>query len=234
MTDRAELWALLVRARTSRDGRVADPTRLCVACAEILGVAGTAITLMGSGGVPAAGYASDPVTERLQGLQFTIGHGPVAEAHATGVPVSEVDLGGGGSARWLGFCREAVEGGICAVFSFPLRVGAARVGVLTVYQAEPGPLAGDTYADALVVAELFTRMILGWQADASDGSLAVELGDVGAYHAAVHQASGRISVQLDIDIGEAVALLRARSFATSRPIDELAADVNNGTIRFDN
>lgn len=233
MTERAELWASLAMAATGRDGRVSDPERLCVACAEILGAAGAAITLMDSGGVPAAGYASDPTAQRLQDFQFTAGVGPTAEAHASGIPVSETDMDQSGSGGWLGFGHEAGKLGVCAVFAFPLQVGAARVGVLTIYRAEPGPIGTPMYADALVVAEMFTRMILGWQADAS-GGLAVELRDEdGVYQAAVHQASGRISVQLDIDVGEALALLRARSFASARPTSELAAEVNNGNLRFD-
>lgn len=233
MTERAELWARLVSAAAGPDGRDADPKRLCSGCVEMLGVAGAAITLMGSGDVTAAGYASDPMTRGLQDLQFTLGHGPIADAHASGLPVSEIDLGGRGTHRWIGFCRGAVEAGMCAVFSFPLRLGAARVGVLTLYKSQPGPLCDDVYRDALVVAEMLTRMILGWQAKASEGLLAAELHDDGAYHAAVHQASGRISAQLDIDVGEAMALLRARSFSSSRPIAELATEVNKGVLRFD-
>ncbi len=194
---------------------------------------GAAITLMVAGGGVGAGYASDPGTQLLQELQFLVGDGPIADAYAGGVPVAEADLAGAGFGRWAGFCRGAVGSGVRAVFSFPLRVGAARVGVLTLYRAEPGMLDDAVYGEALVAAEMITRLILGWQAHAPGRMLAVELHNDGVYQAVVHQASGMISVQLDVDVGEALSRLRARSFATSRPIAKLAADVVAGRVRFD-
>jgi hypothetical protein len=48
----------------------------------------------------------------------------------------------------------------------------------------------------------------------------------------VHQATGMISVQLSVTIGEAFARLRARAFADDRPLSELATDVITRRIRF--
>ena len=232
MTPRADLWARLVLAAAGIDGRTADPSALCVGCVELLGVDGAGITLMSAGGAVAAGYASDAAALSLEELQSTVGDGPIADAYSGGVPVVEPDLGGAGARRWAGFSRGAVAAGICAVFSFPLQVGAARLGVFTLYRTIPGALDGATHSDAVVVAELITRMMLAWQADAPHGRLATELADDGVYQAGVHQATGRISAQLDIGIGEALALLRARSFADSRPIAEIAAEINGGVLRF--
>ncbi|MBV8992163.1 MAG: ANTAR domain-containing protein, partial [Pseudonocardiales bacterium] len=51
--------------------------------------------------------------------------------------------------------------------------------------------------------------------------------------AEVHQATGMISVQLGISVGEAFARLRARAFADDRLLSELATDVVARRIRFD-
>ncbi|GAC1305845.1 MAG: ANTAR domain-containing protein [Acidimicrobiales bacterium] len=231
MIDRQDLWAQLVMGAGGPHGGVAGPDGLCAACVEILDVAGAAITLMTSHGSVAAGYASDLVTRRLEEQQFTLGDGPTTEAYSAGVPVSYSDMASPGSGKWPGFPCAAAQAGICGVYALPLQVGAARLGVLTLYRSQPGPLDEPTYGRALIIAELITRMILSWQAGAPDGRLAGELADDGVYQASVHQASGRISAQLDVGVIEALSLLRAHAFSTGRPIGEVAADVNAGIVR---
>jgi AmiR/NasT family two-component response regulator len=51
--------------------------------------------------------------------------------------------------------------------------------------------------------------------------------------AVVHQASGMVSVQAEMSVGDAMALLRASAFAADRPINEVASDVVAGRLRFD-
>lgn len=93
---------------------------------------------------------------------------------------------------------------MAAVFSFPLQVGAARLGALSLYQERPGPLDDDRYADVVVMAGVLIRAILGVQAGALDAALGVGLYDIGGDSAGVHQASGMVSAQLDIGVGEAL------------------------------
>jgi len=52
--------------------------------------------------------------------------------------------------------------------------------------------------------------------------------------AVVHQAAGMISVQLDVDVAEALLRLRARAYALDRPMADVAADVVARRLRFDN
>jgi len=232
MSAHVESWSRIVAVAEAGAGGAPTPSGLCVACVEVLGVAGAGITLMDPSKA-AAGYASDPATQRLEELQFGLGEGPTVEAYTAGTPVVEPDLAGIGPARWVGFCPAAVAAGVRSVFSLPLQVGAARVGTLTVYRAESGMLSDELTADMLVVAEMTTRLILSWQAEAPKGLLASELNHDGVYLAVVHQASGMISVQLDVGVGEALAVLRARSFASSRTVAEVAADVVARRVRFD-
>ncbi len=231
MTAGGECWRAILAAATAAEAGTPSPRGLCVACVEVLAVAGVGITLMDPAAAAAA-YASDVVTNRLEELQFALGEGPSVDAYTTGAPVAEPDLGAIGVGRWVGFCPAAVTAGFGAVFSFPMHVGAARIGTLTVYRVET-MLGEDLYAAVFVVAEMITRLILAWQSDAPDGMLAAELDADGLYQAVVHQASGMISVQADVGVGEALALLRARSFASSRTVAHVAADVVARRIRFD-
>jgi hypothetical protein len=52
-----------------------------------------------------------------------------------------------------------------------------------------------------------------------------------SYHAEVHQATGKLSVELDISIDDAFVRLRAHAFATDRPVNDVAHDVVAGRLR---
>ena len=53
-------------------------------------------------------------------------------------------------------------------------------------------------------------------------------------HAAVHQATGIVSVRASVTLTEALVLLRARAFAADRPIVALSRDVVAGLVHFTN
>jgi hypothetical protein len=231
MTTGPQRWRRILAVAEAGDGGAA-PSGLCVACVEVLGITGVGITLLDPAKA-AAGYASDQATQGLEELQFALGEGPTVDAYTAGRPVVEPDLAAGPPGRWVDFGRSALAAGIGGVFAFPLQIGAARVGTITLYRARPGMLDDDRYADTLVAADMVTRLILGWQADAPRGLLASELGHDGVYLSVVHQATGMVSVQLDVGVGEALARLRARSFATAQTVAQVAADIVARRTRFD-
>ena len=206
---------------------------LCSACAETLAVSGAGITLIADAGAQVSMCASNDTVRRLAELEFTLGSGPAVDAHDRGVPVLEVDLVGCPPTGWTAFAGPAVDAGIGAIFAFPLRLGAARLGALTLYQDHPGALGDDIYADALIAADVITKAIVTRQAGIPEEALLAELTDEGAFHAEVHQASGMVSVQLAVGVGDALARLRARAFAADRSIREVAGDVVARRLRFD-
>ncbi len=203
---------------------------MCSAGADLLSAGGVGVFVMAEG-VPGATFASNPFAASLEELQFTSGAGPGVDAYTDGIPVLECDLEAA-TERWPGFCGSAVAAGARAAFSFPLRLGAARLGALSVYQSGAGPLDDDVYADALVLADVVTRGLLAAHATVPAGSSAVGLGDDGTFDVTVHQASGMVSVQLEVGVGEALARLRARAFADDTPVTALAADVIARRLRF--
>ncbi len=228
-----ERWLRITTALAARQGSTPTPMGLCTACAEVLAVSGAGVALMDDDGTPLATYTSSAETEHLEELQFMIGVGPGVDAYRQGVPIIQSDLVARPPARWVGFTGPAVEAGTRAVFAFPLQVGAARLGALTLYQDRAGPLDDDTYADALVMAEIVTLAFLAMQSGLPDGVLADELGDAAAYRAEIHQASGMVSVQLDINVGEALVRLRARAMADNISVAHLAAKVISRQLQFE-
>ena len=132
----------------------------------------------------------------------------------------------------MAFAPPAVTAGVLAVFGFPLRVGAVRLGALNLCCDHLGPLTDDQHADALVMADVAARTLLATQAQAAPGTLAAELEEGSDFRYVVHQASGMVSVQLQISIAEALIRLRGYAFGNDRPLTEVAEDVVARRLRF--
>jgi hypothetical protein len=234
MTVGEQRWLRIAAALLGgRNDAASMSAGLCSACVEMLSVAGAGITLVTQAGDQVSMCVSNPTVRVLAELEFTLGNGPAMDAHERGEPVLETDLVNRPPTRWAAYCAPAVDAGVRAIFAFPLRFGAARLGALTLYQVYPGMIDDDTYEDALVAAEVITEGILTERAGLSPEALMAELADGAAFHAVVHQASGMVSVQVGIGVGDALARLRARAFALDRPIAEVAADVVARRLRFD-
>jgi hypothetical protein len=204
--------------------------RLCTVAAEATEMSGAGILLFDHAILRGSVCSSDPRADHIAELQFSLGEGPGTDAHNSGRVVLEPDLASPAQVRWPVFTPPAVSRGVCAVFGFPIRLGAARLGALDLYRDRPGPLSDDQYADAVVMASVAARAIL---AEAPVKSIAAELLAESDFHFVVHQAAGMISVQLDIGVAEALVVLRAHAFRLDRLVGDLAIDVVNRQKRFD-
>jgi hypothetical protein len=205
--------------------------RLCSGAAEALHVGGVGVMVMADG-IPAPLCASDPSAAGLEEWQRALGEGPNVDAYALDRPVSEPDLAGRPT-RWVAFAPAALAAGTRAVFPFPVRVGGVRLGALTLYQTAPGRLRDDQHADAIRVAGVIANAILEMQMPARPQGLGPELEVLADAGAEVHQASGMLSVQLGVSVGEALVRLRAHAFAADRPLSEVAAAVVAHRLRLD-
>lgn len=213
------------------DGVVGWLRRLCTAAARTLPASGVGVSVMSEEGIRGVAAASDPVSEALEELQFTLGEGPCIDAFATRRVVLEPDLDNGASARWLAYATAAHTQGVGAVFAFPLQIGAARLGVMDVYRHDPGPLAGDSLAQALTFAEVAVETLLDAQGKAVIGQAAEGLDHVLESHHVIYQAQGMTMVDLGVPLRDALARMRAHAFAHDRPLREVARDIVAGRLR---
>jgi hypothetical protein len=101
------------------------------------------------------------------------------------------------------------------------------------YWDRPGPLSDEQHADALVMADIVAQALLAIQANAPPGKLAAELAVGADFHYVVHQASGMVAAQLEVDVGQALIRLRAYAFGHDRPLAEVAKDIVARRLRFD-
>lgn len=210
-----------------------EAKRLCEVCADFTDMTGAGIMLM-AGDVPQGSVCTtNEVSALVEQLQYELGEGPCVDAYHQDRPVLEPDLAAPSTPRWLAFTAPAVAAGVRAVFGFPLQVGEIRLGALNLYRDRSGPLTDSQHADALAVADVAAQAVLVLQAGAPPGTLAETLETDGDFHYAVHQASGMVAVQLDISVGQALIRLRAHAFGTDRSLAEVAADVVERRLRFD-
>lgn len=207
--------------------------RLVRACTEALPVTGVGLALMTDSGPAGTVAATDGVAVTMEELQYTLGEGPCIDSSRTGRPVLQPDLAASGPGRWPLFAAGALEAGIEAIFAFPLSVGAIRLGVLDLYRDVPGPLTDADLAEALHFADAATAILLHLQALDAPGSGAGLIGVI-EDRAELHQATGVVAVQADVTLAQALVLLRARAFASERPILSLSRDVLTGAVHFTN
>jgi hypothetical protein len=222
---------ILAELSAEGEGRWSS-ARLCEVTRDITRVSGAGIMLM-SGDVPGGSLCTtDDVSDLIEELQFTIGEGPCVDAHRQSRVVLEPDLAHPDTPRWLAFTPQAVEGGVRAVFAFPLGVGSIRLGALDLYRDEPGPLSDAQHADAMVMADVIANWVLDVQAYAPPGAIAAELEHDADFHSVVHNAAGAVSVQLGVSITEALIRLRAYAFSNDRLLRDVAEDVIARRLRF--
>jgi hypothetical protein len=208
------------------------PDRLGQVCRDATGVTGASIMLMAGDQPRGSLGATDAVSARIEELQLTLGEGPCVDAYERDWPVLEPDLANPADPRWVAFSGPAVEAGARAIFGFPVRIGALRLGALDLYCDRPGPLTDEQHADALVVADVAAITLLALEADSPAGTIVRGLGAGTGLPHVVHQASGMVSAQLDVPVGEALLRLRAHAFAADRPLVEVATDVVARRLRF--
>jgi hypothetical protein len=223
---------ILERLLDQSAGQV-DSSQLCRTGAEVTGMSGAGIMLLSAEVLQGSLCSSNPVSERLQALQYELGEGPSIDAHVHDRPVLEPDLAAPAVTRWIAFTSKALDAGARAVFGFPMRVGAVRLGALTVYCDRPGGLSDDQHADALVMADVAAHAVLAMQAGAPMGQLAAELQAGADFHDVVHQATGMVAVQLGVSVAQALIRLRGHAFADDRTLDDVARDVVARVLRFD-
>jgi hypothetical protein len=172
------------------------------------------------------------MTEAVEEFQYTLGEGPCVDAFSTKAPVLAPDLTSPGLTRWSGFREGALGVGVRAAFGFPMLVGPVCIGALNLYHDRAGDLTDEQFADAVTVAHVVTRTMLGWQSVADTHALAWQLEQVPVHRAAIHQAAGMVSVQAAVSVGDGLVLLRAHAFAEGRLLSDVAADVVAGGLRF--
>lgn len=216
------------------------PELLCRDAVRRLPISGCGISLMDADGGVEALAGSDERAVGLEGLQLSLGEGPCVEAFASGRLVMVTDLELQGAPRWPGYTPAALEAGVRAIFSYPLRIGGIRMGVFDLFADSPGILLDVDLALALRYVDAAVLILLHLQSlaptgEPADGELVDHVAPIEiAFRSQpeVHQATGMVSVQAAVGLTDALLLLRAHAFAHDLPIGDVARDVVDRKINF--
>jgi GAF domain-containing protein len=214
----------------------ADPLtrakRLCDLCRQVAGVTGVALGVA-SETARSTVCATDDVADRVEELQDTLGEGPGVDAWRTGHTVLVDDLTAA-SARWPGFAPAAGEHAVRAVFAFPLRIGALRLGMLSLYRTAAGALSDAQVQDVAMLAEAAAVLLTLDQAgEQSAAAFVWVVGDRSRFRPEVHQAVGATMVHLGVAPREAYARLSAHAYAHGTTIGAVAADIVTKRLALD-
>lgn len=224
-----QIFALL--ARRERDG--GNGGLLCSVAAEFLALDGASIALLPESGRMTSLCTSNAVAAALLNIEITIGEGPSSDACHSDEVVRVDCLTDVQDERWLAFAPFAIAKGVQAVFAFPIFIGAARLGVLTLFRWEAGVLTEQQESDSYLMASVIARAVLDLQAGAPRGSLATQLERESHFDFTVHQAAGMVAVQGSLGVSDAMVALRAHAFATDQGLSALAANVVSRRMRYD-
>ena len=183
--------------------------------------------------------STDDRARALEDLQFTLGAGPGPTAFDTGLTCFVPDLETDGvSGDWLAFRSAALDLGVRAIFAFPLRLGAASLGVLTLSSTDNAALDGShltramrlSNAAAAALLDLIVGVTTGTEVPASGSAdtVAAEF-----YRSEIYQAAGMLMVQLGVSIDVAMVRLRSYAFANGQSTGDVARDIVSRKLNFD-
>ena len=227
----AEEFSQRVTAEFAQAGASLDllPVVFLRATVDVLPVGGAGLSMTDHLRIPIA--ASDDDVVAAERLQTTLGEGPCLGAATAGEPlVAELPAI---AARWPVFYEKfAVQTPYRSVASLPLRsVQGAVLGALDLYSTSPDTLTPDELEEiaAGVAAPMASLLFRDSNPSTVDGvSFPSWLdGDRLAERMNVWVAVGMSMERLQLDNGDALALLRGYAYAHALTLDEVARQVTD-------
>jgi hypothetical protein len=208
------------------------PVRLARACAGTLSVEDASLSLVDASQQRIPLGASSDVAEVAERLQFTVGAGPCMAAQEVQQPVFAVedDL----RRRWPVF-TELLFGAtpFRAIVALPLQPALAGAGAIDLYFRRSAEVLALDVFEAVAVGELVTSALSDaavWSEwSPADGPEWLH-GAAPKRRAAVWEAIGKLSIDLELSAPDALTLIRAYAYAAGLTVDDVAAEFLSGQL----
>jgi diguanylate cyclase (GGDEF)-like protein len=147
---------------------------------DVMPITAAGVTLISPGLDPRYVAASDGSALLFEKLQTELGEGPCLEAYETGEAVVVPDLNT--ERRFPHFSPRALDAGLTAVFTFPMRHADVLLGALDLYRETAGALTPGSMRAAQTLADVAAAYLINAQAradlqDSSDESRDAALHD---------------------------------------------------------
>jgi hypothetical protein len=209
------------------------PVRLARACARTLSVEDASLSLVDASQQRIPLGASSAVAEVAERLQFTVGAGPCMTAQEVQQPVFAVedDL----RRRWPVF-TELLFGAtpFRAIVALPLQPALAGAGAIDLYFRRSAEVLALDVFEAMAVGELVTSALSDaavWSEWAPGDGPEWLHGPTPQRRAAVWEAMGKLSVDLEVSAPDALTLIRAHAYAAGLTVDDVAGELLSGRLR---
>lgn len=204
--------------------------KICDVAAEILkcGIVSICLTIANTYNPVAT---TNTLGTYLDEEQFVLGDGPTFSSRFSLSPIHVENFQSKSSVdSYPAFSRVAIKHEIVSAHAFPLIIGSARIGALTLYWKHPVSLGADHYADCLILATLATAELVRVQAGIDDDSI-TEMFETQQLRKSVLQiAAGMTAEKLNCNVIEALVRIRALAFAQDLPVTQIAKSIVNREI----
>jgi hypothetical protein len=223
----ARLQAQLYKAEAT----MLRPGFAAATAAAVLGVPSATIILLDGQRAISVLAASDATARAAHNLETMLGEGPVHALTGRSTPIRVA--GPALCDRWPRYGPAVTELGVQAVLAVPLPP-AGSLGALCAYTPQPAITDNAAAAAGRIAAALARALatVPPYQRYSKGDSALLRFG-LTDDHAVVHQAAGMVSAHCHCGIDDALALLRARAFADSQPVEQVALAVVHYGLRLD-
>jgi hypothetical protein len=209
------------------------PVRLARAAADTLRVDGAGISLVDAAHQRVPLGASSEAAEIAERLQFTVGEGPCTAAQDSREPVFAVeeDL----LRRWPVFADLLLASTpFRAIVALPLQPALAGAGALDLFFEDADLVIDLDVFEALAIGELVTSALgdaAVWSAWTPAEGPEWLHGPIPKRRAAVWEALGKVSIELEASATAALDLMRGAAYGSGRTVDDVADDLLTGRLR---
>lgn len=197
-------------------------------------VDGASISVVGLTGVHSVISAAGGIALELERMQYNLGEGPHWQALHTGRPTLIGDIADAPSDSWPTFAAEVASLEVSAMFSIPMMLGAAVVGVVDLSRRRSGHLETAELHHVMTLTRMVASTAVRHATTAARVHVTATAGRPSRWppemRREVHQATGMLVAQLDISATDAFAVLRAYSFAHDRSLEDVADDIVNRRV----
>ncbi|WP_328851296.1 GAF and ANTAR domain-containing protein [Micromonospora globbae] len=197
-------------------------------CVQLLGVSAAGLVVTDRQDNLQVVAASSERTRRLELFQLQTDQGPCVDCFRTGQPVSVIDVRVA-SHRWPRFAAAAAEVGFTAVHALPMRLRSEVIGALSLFDTRPGALDEGRVRIGQALADVATIGLLQQRAIHHRDILTEQLQTALNSRVLIEQAKGVLAERLQVDVGEAFALLRNGARSRNRRLSDLAQAIVDGS-----
>lgn len=199
------------------------PLRLVLACAELLEGTICGLLLADLTGDLHVQAVSQERRAWVEAFELQRDQGPCSDSHATGDRVVAADLAAEVT-RWPVFAPTALDLGIRAAHSVPLRLNGRSYGALGLLRAEPGRATDDDLQLAAAFAHVTLIALLAHRTAEDQDVLTHQLQQALLSRIVIEQAKGILAAAHDLEMTQAFRVLRRYA----RDHNESLADVARG------